>query len=64
MLGIAEDALRGDRFKDALPAMFNELEAILTDVVVGGTSRLGVETSAPRSARETSRAATWGATTR
>ena len=27
--------------------MFNELEAILTDVVVGGTSRLGVETSAP-----------------
>jgi PAS domain S-box-containing protein len=47
MLGIAEDALRGDRFKDALPAMFNELEAILTDVVVGGTARLGVETSAP-----------------
>jgi signal transduction histidine kinase len=47
MLGIAEDALRGDRFKDALPAMFDELEAILTDVVVGGTARLGVETSAP-----------------
>lgn len=47
MLGIAENALRGDRFKDALPAMFDELEAILTDVVVGGTGRLGVETSAP-----------------
>jgi PAS domain S-box-containing protein len=47
MLGIAEDALRGDRFKDALPAMFNELEAILTDVVLGGTARLAVETSAP-----------------
>ena len=47
MLGIAERALTGAPFKDALPAMFAELEEILTDVAVGGKARLAVETSAP-----------------
>jgi signal transduction histidine kinase len=47
MLGVAEQALIGDRFEDALPAMFAELEGIVTDIVAGGEAWLAVETSAP-----------------